>query len=146
MHLLRVGPVRTQRLVLAAISPFLALGATGASLRPVAILSVILVSALALVRTFRTGVSSEGDHLIVRNLIRTRTIAKEQIDSASFAGRLPGWAMRLQLCLKDGSHVKASGVSVRSKSFEVDVSPATREREMVEVVRGTMERYGVRFE
>jgi hypothetical protein len=42
--------------------------------------------------------------------------------------------------------VKASGVSVRSQSFLGDVSPATREREVVEAVRDAMEGYGIHFE
>lgn len=143
--MLQIGPIRTRRIVVTVIGPFFVLGGA-ASLPPGVVLLLLLVAATAICRAFRTSLEFRSGEIVVRNLLQTKVIPKDQIDFASFAGLSPGMPMTLRFHLKDGSRIRANGVSIHSRPFSTEMSPTRAEGEVIEQVQATMKGFGVRFE
>ena len=144
--MLQIGPVRFRRLLMAAGWPVLGLAGLGRVLTVQAIVVIVVLGGLAFYRALRMSVVLTEDDVIVRNLLRTRTLRKSEITRASFsAPRSPGWPMKLEVSLT-GSHVLASGVSVQSDALESGVSVGRSARQALDQVKGALERNGLPFD
>lgn len=145
-EVLQIGPVRFRRLLMAAGWPVLGLAGLGRVLTVQAIVVIVVLGALAFYRALRMSVVLTEDEVVVRNLLRTRKLRKEEITCVSFsAPRSPGWPMKLEFSLA-GSHVLASGVSFQSDALEAGVSVGRSARQALEQVKGALERNGLSFD
>lgn len=145
-EVLKIGPVRFRRLLMAAGWPVLGLAGLGRVLTVQAIAIIVVLGALASYRALRMSVILTYDEVIVHNLLQTRTLRRGEITRVSFSPpRSPGWPMKLEFSLA-GSHVLASGVSVQSDALEAGVSVGRSARQAVDQVKGALERNGLPFD
>ena len=77
-----------------------------------ACLVAVAVGAGCLLRWICTGLSLEGDELVVRNFFRTESLKRNDLASAHFQERLLSRLHRMELCTSTGRCVRVSGVSL----------------------------------
>ena len=102
---LRFGPVGTRAIAISLVWPLLlgyaVMRASGLSLAPMIFAGII--AAIGALRSWRLGLSSQGDELVVYRLIHTERVSARYITGAYFGDPLlPGFACLLRLRLQKG--------------------------------------------